>query len=119
MSDTQYAIEWDHPIGPAKRTTHETYPWDKLPEPRVIVEVDEDGDEVERTSYASFFVAKEMKNPSAQIARTKERYVDWDFEWRRVAENMEVDEEIVEDGRVVGTKKVTKLVRGVRFWRTK
>jgi len=119
MSGSNYEIDWGVPIGPATRNNHETYPWDKLPEPRRTVELDEDGDEVERTQYASFFVPKEMKNPAAQIAKVKERYPACDFEWRRVVVEMEVDEEIVEDGLVTGTRRVVKPVRGVRFWRTK
>ena len=119
MTDTQYQIEWGIPIAPATRFTHPFYPWDKLAEPRVVTTIDADGDEVDETQFASFFVPKEMKNPSATIAKVKERFSDRDFEWRRVIEAVEVTEEIVEDGVVVGTRTVSKPMRGVRFWRTK
>lgn len=114
-----YEIEWGVPIGPVSRRATENYPWEKLPAPRTITHVDEDGDEVDTVQCASFFVNKEMKNPAALIAKVKERFPEWDFEWRRTTESMEVDEEIVEDGNTTGFIKVVKPTRGVRFWRTK
>jgi hypothetical protein len=118
MSET-YDIEWGIPIGPQIRRTAENYPWEKLPAPRMMTITDDDGDEIETLQKASFFVPKQMKNPSALIAKVKERFPEADFEWRRTIEEMEIEEEVIEDGNVTGSQKVVKPVHGVRFWRTK